>query len=251
MLARRWLVLLIGVLLTIGGATAALQVTGVYAARTVVTLLPPVGWAVGGNSLTDSAATMVAFARVVEASIDESLTGQLFASPDAPLYGAGVRKGEVVYVPNAGGQWAPNFNRPVLVIDVVGPTASYVTDRVVALTADVAEVIDERQDEYVVADDQRIGWKASPDIPEVFSVGPDRARMLGGIAALGVGVSLAAAVLVDVLVKRRTSFMVEGLRSGVGSEPSPRRRRGATSAATAAPTGVGRRKGDSSCTSAI
>lgn len=210
MLARRWFVLLIGLALTAGWAASAMQVTGVYTARTTITLLPPVGWAVGGNTLTDSAATLVGFARIVEETIADSPTGQLFSSADTPLYGAGVREGERVYVPNQGGQWAPNFNRPVLIIDVVGPTAENVVERVDALTDEIAAIIEQRQDEFGVFDDQRIEWQAAPQSPEVSYVGPNRIRMLGGIAALGVMGSAGAALALDILLRRRREARAAG-----------------------------------------
>lgn len=203
LLARRWLVLLIGALATVGLAAGALQVTGVYTARTEIQLLPPADWAVAGNSFTESTATLVGFARAVEKTIGDSPTGQLFASADTPLFGSGVRLGELVYVPNRGGQWAPRFSRPELIIDVVGPDSAYVSDRVIALTEEISDIIDERQDEFDVADDQRITWQALPATPEVSYVGPSRLRVLAGIGALGVGLSLAAAFLVDVLIRRR------------------------------------------------
>ncbi|MBB5743380.1 uncharacterized protein involved in exopolysaccharide biosynthesis [Microbacterium ginsengiterrae] len=203
MLARQWLVLVVGTALTVAGAVAAVQMTGVFTARTTITLLPPPGWAIGGNTLTDSAATMVGFAKLIEQTVNDSQDGQLFAAPDTPLYGAGVRQGELVYVPNAGGQWAPNFNRPFLYIDVVGPTPEYVESRVEALTEEVADAVDERQDEFGVAEDQRVTWDATPATPEVSYVGPNRLRMLGGIALLGAGVTAGAAFGVDLLRKRR------------------------------------------------
>lgn len=211
MLGRQWLVLMIGIMLTAAGAVAALQATGVYTARTTITLLSPAGWAVGGNTLTDSATTLVGFARIIEETVNDGGGGQLFAAPDTLLYGAGIRQGELVYVPNSGGQWAPNFNRPVLVIDVVGTTPEYVVERVDALTVEIADAIDARQDEFRVVDDQRITWQANPRTPEISYAGPNRVRMLGGIAALGVGTTLAAALAVELLLRRRrTRLSVEG-----------------------------------------
>lgn len=214
LLARRWYVILVGLLLTGGWAAVALQTTGVYTARTTITLMAPAAWAVAGNSLTDPATTVVGFARVVEKTIRESPTGQLFASADTPLYGSGIREGELVYLPNAGGQWAPNYNRPVLIIDVVGTTSERVAERVDALTAEVAAVIEERQDAFGVAEDQRIRWQADPETPEVAYVGNNRTRMLGGIVALGCAMSAAAAVAVDVLVRRRRERRADAQEPG-------------------------------------
>jgi len=211
MLGRQWLVLVIGIMLTVAGASAAWQATGLYTARTTITLLAPAGWAVGGNTLTDSATTLVGFARIIEETVNDGGGGQLFAAPDTPLYGAGVRQGELVYVPNSGGQWAPNFNRPVLLIDVVGPTPEYVVERVDALAADVSDAIDARQDDFRVVDDQRITWQANPQRPEVMYAGPNRVRMLGGIAVLGAGVTVAVALAVEVLLRRRRERAPSGV----------------------------------------
>lgn len=203
MLGRQWLVLIIGLALTAAGAAASLHVTGIFTARTTITLLPPIGWAIGGNTLSYSGATLVGFAKLVEQTVNEDDSGQLFAAPDTPLYGAGVRQGEVVYVPDAGGQWAPNLNRPSLIIDVVGPTPEYVASRVEALTAEISGAIEARQDESGVVEEDRIGWEATPGSPEATYAGPNRLRMLAGIAVLGAGVTMATALGVDVLRRRR------------------------------------------------
>lgn len=210
MLGRQWLVLIIGFALTAAGAVASLQVTGVFTARTTITLLPPDGWAVGGNTLTYSGATLVGFAKLVEQTVNDGGGGQLFSAADTPLYGAGVRQGEIVFVPDAGGQWAPNLNRPSLIIDVVGPTADEVESRVDALTAEIADAIEVLQDESGVAEDERIGWDAAPSAPEAAYAGPSRLRMLGGIVALGAGAAVAAALVVDVLRRRRRSTSATG-----------------------------------------
>lgn len=202
-LARRWYVLFVGVALTAGAGLLAAQGEGVYTARTSITLTPPAGWAVAGNAFTDSAASLVGFAKVIEQTLSGEAGGQLFANAGTPLYGSGIREGELVYVPNFGGQWAPNFSQPVLIIDVVGPTAEHATARVEALTADIADAVAALQDEQGVVADQRITWYASPASPEVSYVGPDRVRSLGGIALLGGGVTIAAALVLDLILRRR------------------------------------------------
>lgn len=202
-LGRRWYVVLVGALLTAAAAAAAAQVGGVYTARTTVTLMPPVGWAVAGNTFTDSAASLVGFAKVVEETLTDGEGGQVFAAADTPLYGSGARSGELVYVPNYGGQWAPSFNQPALIVDVVGASPDEVAERVRALTADIDRIVTERQDEMGVAADQRVTTYANPVDPEVAHVGPSRTRALAGVGLLGAGVSIAAAFLVDRVLRRR------------------------------------------------
>lgn len=202
-LGRRWYVVLVGVLLTAGAATTAAQVDGVYTARTAVTLMPPTGWAVAGNSFTDSAASLVGFAKLVEETLTDGEGGQVFAAAGTPLYGGGARSGELVYVPNFGGQWAPNFNQPAIMIDVVGSSRQEVDDRVRVLAGRIDAVVAERQDEMAVAPDQRISTYANPAVPEVAYAGPSRMRALAGITLLGAALSVAAALAVDGVVLRR------------------------------------------------
>jgi hypothetical protein len=202
-LGRRWYVVLVGAMLTAAAALAATQVGGVYTARTEVRFVPPVGWAVAGNTFTDSAASLVGFARLVEQTMTDGVGGQVFAAPETPLYGSGARDAAMIYVPNFGGQWAPNYNQPEIVVDVVGASPGEVDERVRALTARVAEVVDERQDEMGVAADQRITTYANPAVPEVSYAGANRTRALAGIAILGAGLSVAAALVTDRVLRRR------------------------------------------------
>ncbi len=195
--------LLVGAIATCVAVVVAFQAVGVYTARTSITLTPPAGWAVAGNTFTDSAASLVGFAKLVEESLPGAQTGQLFAVADTPLYGSGIRDGAVVYVPNYGGQWSPNFNRPTLIIDVVAPTSAQVEERVLALTDEIVTRMDELQDAQGVVADQRIAWYASPASPEVSYVGPDRARALGGIALLGGGLTVVVALVLDLILRRR------------------------------------------------
>lgn len=207
-LARRWYVLLLGAILTAAAATVAVHATGVYTARTAITLSAPADWRVAGNAFTDSAASLVGFAKLVEQSLPSVQTGQLFSAADTPLYGSGIRDGAVVYVPTYGGQWAPNYNRPTLFIDVVAPRAADVDRRVRALTEEIALTMDRLQDEQGVADDQRVQWSASPTAPGVTYIGPNRMRALSGIGALGLGASIVTALAVDTALRRRAARRV-------------------------------------------
>ena len=200
---RRWYVLVAGILLTAVAGLLALQTNGVYTARTAVTLMAPVGWAVGGNTLNDSATSLVGFAKIVEETMSDGKGGQLFAAPGTRLYGAGVREAELVFVPNYGGQWAPNFNQPAIVIDVVGPTAVGVQERVIALTEEIGATAEALQDKMGVTEDQRVTWIASPATPVVEYVGINRMRALAGIAVMGGGLSLFATAVADKLLNRR------------------------------------------------
>lgn len=201
-LGRRWYVPLAGALVTGAVALGVIDATGVYTARTTLTFTPPVGWAVGGNTFTDSATSLVGFAKLVEQQVTDGGDGQLFAHPQTPLYGSGVREGEVLYVPDAGGQWASNFNRPSIVVDVVGAAPDEVAERVERLTAQVAETAQRLQDDEGVVASQRIAVYADPAQPEVVLVAPQRLRALAGVAVIGVVVSVAAALGLDAVARR-------------------------------------------------
>ena len=202
---HRWPILLIGLLLTIGGVVYVQAAPGVYWARTKVILLgPPVD--ARPNKLNSNSDGLIATAGLIAREMNPSRTFIPSTSPDVTIVEQGIYDGEVVRVPDHGGQWASNFSDPVLDIQASAADPQTVKRRVESMVAEAQSILERMQDGAGVNTANRITVAVSPQQIEVHYSAGDRRR--GGVAALGLGVclSIAAATTVDLAVRRRTAL---------------------------------------------
>src|SRR6476646_8847765 len=106
--ARRWYVLALGLLLTIGAVGYVNVAPGVYWSEARVVLLGPPSPA-RPNKLDSSSGSLIATAGVVEREMSSTRKSIPAISNDVTLVDQGVYDGEQVRMPNYGGQWATNF----------------------------------------------------------------------------------------------------------------------------------------------
>lgn len=113
---------------------------GVYATQTVVQFIhvEPSQSAINPNSDIENG-NFIAFAGAVASEVNNGRPAEGYAWETAPLYGAGIRQGVRVALPDSGGQWMRSYNRAELVIQVVGPTRDWVQVRQQQLLDKVAE----------------------------------------------------------------------------------------------------------------
>ncbi len=122
--ARRWYVVLAGLVLTVGVLLLVHQTPGVYATQTNVVFLAPVTPHTP-NTISSPTSGVISTAGLVERIVNKGVEKSP-TSGSVALAGQGVDDGYSVELPNAGGQWASNFNRPVLQVQVTGPSAERV-----------------------------------------------------------------------------------------------------------------------------
>lgn len=201
---RRWYVVL-ATLVIAAAATFSLESSGgMYSTRTVVrfvladysTLLPD-----NGSQDED----IIGFASVVAAEINDGRPAGGYARADAPLYGAGVRQGIMVGLPNTGGQWQANYSQADIEIQIVGQTRSWVQDRQRELTRAVQARAGELQDRVGAADDVRITTSVAPLTTRIEYVSPTRSSRFAAYAAMAAAAALVAgwlAVAVDRAARR-------------------------------------------------
>ncbi len=197
---RRWPFFLVGLLLTLGAVGYVQTAPGVYWARTKVILLgPPVD--ARPNKLDSSSAGLIATAGLIAREMNASRTFIPSTSPDVTIVDQGVYDGEVVRVPDYGGQWASNFTDPVLDIQASARDPRTVQQRVESMVAEAQSILQRRQHDAMVAPGNRITVAVSPVRVQVHYGGGDRRR--GGAAALALGfcLSVAAATAVDLRLR--------------------------------------------------
>lgn len=188
-LLRRWYVVLLVLTLTAALGWTFARDGGLSVTRTLVTFdAPDAGpWEEGGSA--DSG--IIVFASAVATEVNGGVAAIAYSSADAPFYGAGIREGVRVAVPDTGGQWGVVYNRAAIAIDVVSSDPAWVAERQRAAVAAVVGAARERQSG--IPHRNRIIVAVEPLSETIDHVGPSRtAQVLAG-GALGVAGLLVAA----------------------------------------------------------
>lgn len=172
---------------------------GVFFTRFDVVLLPPTD-AVTPNSLTRSASALSATAAVITMRFNGGPITAAPASHEITLVGEGVRDGHAVRLRNYGGQWAPDFSRPVIDVQVVGPSEDTVQERALAISEELAQLLAEEQSRFRVDQRFRVTTTLAANEPVVGYHGAAVSRATA--AALVLGVSLTGTALLR--TSRRT-----------------------------------------------
>jgi polysaccharide biosynthesis protein PslJ len=173
---------------------AAGQSKGVYWARQNVVFLPPPG-AAAGNPLRSDSQGVVQFAAVIQRRAIASSSEPRLDTNGASLYSTGIREGYSVYLPNAGTQWQPSFDRAVVTVEAVAEDPATVEKMVAELTGKVAAAAAREQDTLGVAAGARITTEHSPAATTVsyHASRPVAAVTLLILLALGLAAGAAAA----------------------------------------------------------
>jgi hypothetical protein len=138
-LRRRWLLVPVWLLGSLLVVQAALQYPPVYWSRAEVRFLPP-QTSKNPNSLEFTTSSVIATAGLVARSLTSASEVPATATT-VLLHDRGIREGTSVVQPNSGGQWAANFEDPILDVQAVGATPEEVDqlrdDRVAAINAEL------------------------------------------------------------------------------------------------------------------
>lgn len=195
-LFRRWYVLVAVLMCTVIAIILAGRAQSVYYTEVDVVFLPPAD-AVSSNALEGRQESLIHFAAIMERDYNGGEVAPRLSSSTATLYGAGVRQGQSVLLPNVGGQWQISFDRPVLAVEVVDSSQ----ERVLAKLRDVLQRLDslvvEQQQKSGVAAARYIKTELAPKAAVVQKISGSPIRATIGLLILGLCLSISAAVLVD------------------------------------------------------
>lgn len=210
-LTRRWYVVAVTLLIAIVGSYLLQRGQGVYATETVVSFLPPNQNALSpNNGLKD--ANLIAFAGLVARKVNNGQTPAIYSIYDAPFYGAGVRQGVAVSIPNAGNQFATSYQRAEVVLQIVGPSERWVAQVQSKLLSQVVQITNAQQ-ASVTSETARI--RASPELStkKISRVAPSRTLAVSASIALVIAALLVggwASVIVDRTTRARKITANEG-----------------------------------------
>lgn len=192
-----WPVVIGGMAATlVAGLLATTRSEGVYWAEISVVFLPPTG-PTPGNVLEGYSASLIHFAGAVEREVNSGSRAPRLSSPNATLYGAGVRDGSSVTLVDEGGQWESEFNRAALIVEVVAPTADEVRNRSAALVTQIDRTAMTLQRDAGVDADRLITVTVAPEEPSVRYIEGSAKRALVAIVLLGAGGTVAGVLVAE------------------------------------------------------
>lgn len=209
-LLRRWYVVVGCLLLTVAGLNLAQGVRGVYWTEVDIVFLAPNS----ANALEYQSESLVHFAAVIEREFNGSTDPARVASTSVTLYGTGVSRGHQVTLPNQGGQWSTNFNRPVLAVEVVDSSPERVDEVRAGIMSRIDDLVYREQAKLGIAPSDSITTLPSPAQAVVRYAAGNPLRAQVAIGLLGVGVAVAASLLVESGVARVRRHGRRGSRAG-------------------------------------
>lgn len=196
---RRWYVVLVGALVSLGFVYVATHQAPVYWTQVNVLLIGPKDPEFP-NYLEDPRFTLYPLVGVVVSDVNRGKAGMVTASTDTNMVGQGITDGVQLRVPNLGSQWRRNNSASYFDLQAAAPTPEQVTRRVDATVAQVAAALDARQDELGIQDVMRVTARPATTDPTIYQIGGSRLR---AAAASGMSGAAATFALVYWLERRR------------------------------------------------
>jgi hypothetical protein len=160
------------------------------------------------NVLGSTRTSIIATAGVLERSL-EGRSATRVVSGDVSLLDQGIRSGTSVTIPNTGGQWANNFEQPVLVVEAVDADPAAVQERVDATTDEIRTVLERIQVESGAPTSTWLTTEVSPRTPIIVAADGHHLRALAYLTALAGGVVIAAVVLAETRAASKTAAEVD------------------------------------------
>ncbi len=210
---QRWAVTLACALVTGLLVFSVLHAKPVYFEQVRVVLLPPVTPA--SNGFGSTSASLIDLAGVVAKSVQGSDPQALPVSDSVTLFDQGIRSGFSVVQPNLGGQWAYNFQDPVLNVEAVDSTPELTQQQLQKALDKIQASLMEIQDAQGVDATYRVRSSQNPSIPHVTVQKGSTVRAVGASALAG---GLVAAAILVTLGRKRTA-PPKGVRRRGSSRP--------------------------------
>jgi hypothetical protein len=222
MLRRVWIVLLIGCFFTALAVVVIGKHPGVYWSRVDLIFLRPTGDS--ANPLAATPLGTIRMASIIQREMSGGPSETDAVSDAVNLVSQGVTDGWSVRLPNDGNQYANNFNKAYLDVQVAGPTEAVVRQRMNDLLGRISGVLATRQ--AGVAADSQVRLSQSPtQVQVLFDRGAPK-RALAATLLLGLGITIGLCVLYDTHVRR-------GRRRHRARRPAPEPQRSADIRVTA------------------
>jgi hypothetical protein len=193
---RQWWMVILGCLGIAALVFFGIHPKPVYYAQSKALFLAPVSLH-NPNPLEVSSQSLISTAGIIQRDVSMDISRVRTTSPTLTLYDQGIYSGQVVRLPNYGGQYENNFSSPILDIEVTGSDGPAVLERMSVIQARVVKALTVRQDQSKVAAENRIRVEVTPLTPIVAEVGGSRTRLIGISALIGVLLTFLSVAAID------------------------------------------------------
>ena len=200
--ARQWVVLLIGMGITVAGLMLAGRTERLYWSQTSVRFIPPnpVVQGVNANSFVSSTEALVAFTGLIAEDLNAP-QGPSVSSLGPNILDVGIYDGTWIRLPDRGGQWDHAFSEAMLDVQVAGHESEDVRARTNEAVQGIRRAVDARQLRMPAA--RRVTIELTPPTPTLLVgfASPRKPMALSGV--LGLSLTVGAAVAADGVRSRR------------------------------------------------
>ncbi|MCD9196883.1 hypothetical protein [Aeromicrobium wangtongii] len=223
-LRQRWYIVLAGLLLTGAVVVNVATVPAVYVTQADVLFLAPQS-AQNPNPIKDSSESLIATTGLVARMVRNGKEEPATASSGVTLTGKGVRRGYSIRLPDSGGQWANNFDRPELDIQVVGPSKTWVRSTLDRQVLRINRALHDLQAADGAASQDFITTSLTPAVATVVRTEGQPKRAVAAVVALGTILTALAALGFDRTVpgarRRRAALQPQPMtQPRQGSDPT-------------------------------
>lgn len=188
------MIIILGCFATLAATVYIGREPGMYYSRASVLFLAPIS-AHYPNRFISGGESLIATAGVVRDLVSTDSRNVAVVSDSVTLPSLGITHGYSVVLPNSGGQWATNFDKPQLDIQAVGTTAEEVTSTMNDLIARINSSLAALQDEAGTDAVDRITTRTDPPAIPLYYTQGSRVRAAAATLLLGVGATVVAATV--------------------------------------------------------
>jgi hypothetical protein len=224
---RRWYVVLLGAVLTLGALYVVTKQAPVYWTQYNILLVGPSG-AQKTTVLDDPVYGLQPLVGVLATDFNDGSPPLLTGDVAATIVGEGYREGVQVRTPNLGTQWRPLFPANYLDVQVAAASPEEVLATARATSLRVSVLLEELQDEMGAPLNLRARAVPSSKYPTVIPISGSRSRALAGTGLSGMAITLAVLLALE---RWRPSRRPAPVPTPAPARPSLRRRSRAAVAA--------------------
>jgi hypothetical protein len=202
---RRWWLALIGLVATVAAGLYVQNAGGVYYQQVDVLFIWPQVPENTGNTFQYGTASLIKTAGVVGKIVSDSHSEAQVTADTATLVGEGVRHGYSVRLPNSGGQWALNFERPVLHVETAGTSLEEVEQTTATVLKRINTELAALQKSEGVPAELMVRTQLNPSMPSAEYGSGSKIRALLATQLLGFALTITAVLVGDRWLRRRRS----------------------------------------------
>lgn len=202
LLLRRWYVVVLGAVLSVGALSVTTGQPGVYYTQFNLVLLAPTEQYYP-NKMEDPRHALAPLAGVIATDWNDTHPPLFTASGDTTLFGEGLRQGVQVRVPNQGSQWEPAYLTPNISVQVVDSAPETVAANAARITSELNTLLLSRQEAMGVRPTMRVTMLAAPEVPSVDYISGSRTRAALATGVVGAILTVIAVYWLERLLIRR------------------------------------------------